>query len=80
LNRSAQAPNSSLDVSGTLADRSPSSIRSAAREAASTGASTPRATRRAARRARAISAMAPTASARRSWSSVDWSAATSRTK
>ena len=51
LNRSAHEPNSSVDVTGTRAEKSPSSIRSAAREAASTGASTPRAIQRAASRA-----------------------------
>ena len=43
LKRSAHVPNSSSEVTGTRADRSPRSIRSAARLAASTGASTPRA-------------------------------------
>ncbi len=41
LNRSAHVPNSSSEVTGTRADRSPCSIGSAARLAASTGARTP---------------------------------------
>ena len=44
LNVSAQSPNSSADATGTRAERSPRSIRSAARDACSTGARTPRAT------------------------------------
>ena len=51
LKRSAHVPNSSFEVTGTRADRSPRSIRSAARPAASTGARTPRAMTRATSRA-----------------------------
>ena len=46
LNRSAQVPNSSCDVTGTRAARSPRSIRSAIRPASSTGARTPLTTNR----------------------------------
>ena len=70
LKRSAHVPNSSSEVTGTRADRSPCSSRSAARLAASTGASTPRAMTRATSSARRMRAIVPTVSASRSWASA----------
>ena len=80
LKRSAQVPNSSSEVTGTRADRSPCSSRSAAWLAASTGASTPRAMTRATSRARRIRATVPTVRASRNWASAFSMAVTSWTK
>ena len=80
LNRSAQVPNSSREVTGTRAARSPRSMRSAIRPASTTGARTPRTMSRTAASAMSSRTAAPRIRARRSWSIASCRPLTSWTK